>query len=963
MSFTLERIIYGTTDSSSEMSILAISDHLTPQDASLWRGITSLRPMDAPSFKASRAFGIFAGPSERFVIACAYLIDKKPFYEYLVLPRDLLTTLAGNLTPLLALFDKPSDAVQHTARIAPAQLNATEPWSAQQRRAQVEALLGRGLDMPQALRLLGAALHERGLMIHDFPPDTDARLTIIEGSDGAAARAGAPRPDLFDQPPRKNHDAGAHRLCAGELPSPGAGSSTGRRKPSRDDEVLASPYIKRLLALWKGDLNAFLNAIDQMGSVAGTLMNNRNLQNSLTVMAERHALDAQIIAGEEVPPEALKTVMRDIPPEGDLQILYARRLLDQALDARDADAALIVARAMDQDPVLDRVIYADLERDLRTRPDAVYSFMRTRLGAGTDLDERWAERLKVAALTSLRVAILDGDAETTINWLRLVAREPASYGLGDVVHYGILAAQERARSEPDLAQALILLAVKRDQAALDLLLADDALLAAVPNGLGSALRSGEGDPAWLLQTYGVEVFLVALSRALDAQCPDLFTAATMEQVWSLYTSGAGTPASIASTSASSTGTYSAEHIIKTLTANNSAWLPTTALEALLGGMLRDKRDDLSHQVIHQASTRADFLTIVVSAISQSERSDSEALALIAQMMAVGDLTQQQAVDVYVGLLNAWDWRASDLGIMEQLARSVQQHSNLEISTEVVWNLLAVAGEMKEAFITRVALRQLTDDLETVEDEALLVEDLQRVLPLVAWDASARAQILAWWRTFVRDQATARLQRIDKALSDGQGQEAKRPLEELRTIVQTMLAFRRMLGKRSFSQFAEDVTTAYALLQGIAESFDPSPKRQAAFDPATIRLEMDARAEELSPHELKNPRQQLQGTGAARFDDGGQPQQSHPYAPGRRCGSPAHDRRNSAAQRRRCAQVDGGLSQRHTGKIRRNDRINSPSQPTVTSLSASSRNSCGNPSPPPPLPRKRREGRKKTPHIL
>ena len=30
----------------------------------------------------------------------------------------------------------------------------------------------------------------------------------------------------------------------------------------------------------------------------------------------------------------------------------------------------------------------------------------------------------------------------------------------------------------------------------------------------------------------------------------------------------------------------------------------------------------------------------------------------------------------------------------------------------------------------------------------------------------------------------------------------------------------------------------------------SPKRQVAFDPATIRLEMDARAEELSPHELK-----------------------------------------------------------------------------------------------------------------
>ena len=66
---------------------------------------------------------------------------------------------------------------------------------------------------------------------------------------------------------------------------------------------------------------------------------------------------------------------------------------------------------------------------------------------------------------------------------------------------------------------------------------------------------------------------------------------------------------------------------------------------------------------------------MVGAISQSERSDSELLALIAQMIAVGDLTQQDAVDVYVGLLIAWDWRDSALEIMEQLARTIQQHAN------------------------------------------------------------------------------------------------------------------------------------------------------------------------------------------------------------------------------------------------------------------------------------------------
>jgi hypothetical protein len=95
------------------------------------------------------------------------------------------------------------------------------------------------------------------------------------------------------------------------------------------------------------------------------------------------------------------------------------------------------------------------------------------------------------------------------------------------------------------------------------------------------------------------------------------------------------------------------------------------------------------------------------------------------------------------------------------------------------------------------------------------------------------------------QTTAHLQRIDRTLAD-----SRHALDDLRIVVQSVIAFRRMLGKRSLAQFAEDVATTYAILQGLAESFDPTSKRPASFDPATIRLELDARAEELSPHELK-----------------------------------------------------------------------------------------------------------------
>lgn len=836
MTVTLERIIYGSPDATGEPSLLATSDHLTPQDAALWRGITSLKPMDAEGFKASRAFGIFAGPAERFVMACAYHAATTTYAEYLVIPRDVLAQLAGNLAPLLALFDKPSDDSARTTRGMSVKLNSVDPWTPQARRAQVEALLARGLDMPKALLLLGAALHERGLMIHDFPADTEARLSVVRGL--MALLPARARAELTFSTNRHEKTITQARIVF----APGS-IDTGRwivnwqEQTFPDDDLASMTYIRRLTALWHGDLAPFLTAIDQMDSMAASLLVSRPLQNSLSVMAERHALDARILANEDVPPEALKAVMKDIPPEGDLKKLYARRLMRHALDARDADAAQIVARAMDEDPELDHWLWHDLERNLYGRPDAVYSFARARLSAGASSEEddaRWNERLKVSALASLRVAILDGDAETAINWLRLVAREPASYNLGEVVHAGILASQERAHTEPELAQAVVLLAVKRDPAALDALLADEALLAALPNGLGKALRSGEGDSDAIQQSYGIETFLVALARSLESRRPDLFTPESVEQVWTIYIAGAANPSP-----------YSAARVIEGMINTGAAWLPAITVETLLGLMLRDKRDDLSHQMIHQLREREDFVGLLVEAVATSERSDSDALALIAQMIAVGDLTQQQALDVYVGLLVTWDWRRSALEVMEQLTRTIQQHPALEIQSEVIWHLLAVAGEQKQEFITRVALKRLLAELEALDDEAALADDLQRLTSLIAWSAAARAQLFAWWRGYVHECTTAGLQRLDKALTDG-----ARTVDDLRLVVQEVLAFRRMLGKRTLAQFAEDVGTAYTVLQGLSESFDPTSKRPSLFDPVTIRMELDARSEELSPHELK-----------------------------------------------------------------------------------------------------------------
>ena len=53
--------------------------------------------------------------------------------------------------------------------------------AAGERRAAIDALLTQVGGVPHALKLLGAALHERGLLIQDYAADTDARLALVKG--------------------------------------------------------------------------------------------------------------------------------------------------------------------------------------------------------------------------------------------------------------------------------------------------------------------------------------------------------------------------------------------------------------------------------------------------------------------------------------------------------------------------------------------------------------------------------------------------------------------------------------------------------------------------------------------------------------------------------------------------------------------------------------------------------------
>jgi hypothetical protein len=227
--------------------------------------------------------------------------------------------------------------------------------------------------------------------------------------------------------------------------------------------------------------------------------------------------------------------------------------------------------------------------------------------------------------------------------------------------------------------------------------------------------------------------------------------------------------------------------------------------------------------------------------------------LIGRITASGDLTQQEAVNTYVDLLNLREWRQAALPLVEQLARMIQQHSTLDVSPETVWQLLDVAARSKSENIARVAARQLFNDIEQHADgdaevnmDEVLVEVLTRLLEQLQWSSNAPQFVMNWWRDFVRQQPVARLGRIDKLIES----KGSKLLDETRTILQTTLAFRRMLGKRAIQDFARALDTAFGILQDITESFDPSTRRPVSFDEDTIRAELDARQEELTEDERR-----------------------------------------------------------------------------------------------------------------
>lgn len=833
---TLDQIILARQAETESGEILGMSGDLTLDDALIWQGVVALDPMPTAG-----AVGVFPGRETGFVLARTWLNGDSgsgTLTQLVDLPRPTYSMMAGNVSVLLSLIADGAPSPTPGEPLPPVKLPPAPTWTADKRLTLIDQLVktyGNG-RMETVFALLGALLHERRLLIRGFPADLQARLNLVQGLLlllPSAARTEMTFATNVISPDRART---AIAFCDQNGPTTRWVADFAQPTPLEDDDLLQLPYVRALLTMWHGDVREFVAALRAMELLAGGLMNGQPAATGLDLLASRLLLDAQVRAEVPVEGESIKAVLTsDMPPDGALFHAYVGQLLRVALRDRDTEAVALLAGYMAEAEMYD-LILRKLESSLNDEPDATYFFLRTYLN--TEQNAVLLPLLHTAVVLSLQIVIADADAETVMTWLKLIAREPAAFQLGDVLRDGIRAAGQLATADGMLGRRLLSFTARRAPDLLETLLDDEDMIAVLEAPVGPALRTF--DPAAVIATRdsSVELALILFSRALvaapyDEAAAAVFSGETVDRLWALAHDG---------TDRDLPQMFQPMTLIDALIESGGDWLEAGAVAALLRQAILSGDATLLTTIstrLIDAETRFSTISTVVQGMTLPPDHQLQTVQTLLGSEIIG---AQQAVDFLLALAGSSGWQQERAdALVEQVARMIQQQPALVVPFDSLQRMLEVASAARSEVAVRAIIRRMLAHIETLSDEAQQLHNLAEMDHLLAWSANGRGQILNWWRGFARTLPISRLQQIERLLSENKAQESARG------IVQTALSVRRMLGNRSLEDFADSVATAYTVLQAIYDSFD-NQRQVIGFDEQTIYAEFEAREAELTPDE-------------------------------------------------------------------------------------------------------------------
>jgi hypothetical protein len=838
------RVIYTIPDvtPTESVEIIGRTEGLTLQSANEWREAVSLAPLPH-----EQSVGLFHLDDEYQLLAYAESAGINPEHTAHTLirfPRPVLRTWRGNLLPLFSQL-KPYPALN--GDLPPLVPALPQAWTLASRETALQSAIDQLGSISLILDLLNAAIQTERLLIFGYNRPFDERLMLIQGL--MALLPSCARSDMTFSthitPPNGRAISG-RVVFSSERGNPVRHVFDWEKRQFETELPERNMYVEEIASAWDGKIQTVLKTVDEFEPLVDCSKPG-DLIPILPEIALRYQLHARAMhTPESVTPEALKSSLEDgevLPAEWRNQ--YASLLLKHALETKDTDAVSLIAGAMDADAALDTNLNRQLSDSLNDTPDLVYVFMRQRLSEGST--PQWQERLHEAATRSLSVAIDSGDTELILSWLRLVAREPDSFELADVLKDGIEKTLPIAYENSDFALNLLVLVSKLATNQIDTLLDDQNLLGALPAKIRDAFALYERDALAELQSHGTSLFLVGMGRAARARNGSAFEAGVLERIWAL---------SNGEKKYNAKSTYTPRDILENTVSTGASWLPSTAIETLLGLLLADRDNALYTTFTTHLAENNLLVKHLPGAMVRSSRSVNNALDIITMLISANKLTPDGALSVYITLLDAWEWKEDTQPLIDAAARILNQNGQIELDSNHLETMLERAATHRSEAPTRTAALALLNRATSLDEDDAFVERLKYVFSHLAWSNQARTAALQWWREFIQGQPTARLSRLDMALEGG------RVIEDAQQTLRSVAAMRRLLGKHDIESFTAAIDTAYELLETLAESFEPSERgNDIHFDPETVRATLTEMSTDLKPHQrqiLSNSLKELAG---------------------------------------------------------------------------------------------------------
>lgn len=826
MASALDYVIFGREGDEGgnyRRKLLMFNGALPSHDPKFYAQLVDLAPMKDADGGAGAALALVNYDWERMLLATARREGDSPATftdHYVFVPVEALAESARQWERWLAFLPEASSDVDSTLPLL--QQPQFTPTEIETRSANIQRLLE---ELPadsfdHALSLLGALLDERRLVIARFPPDLQRRLALISGFQALIPGSLAARltfashgPSRHRQRPHLNYD------------DAGADASAWTYDwslPSIIDNVMDQPYVEVLRALWRGDVAALAADIQRLARLGGFSAEAGELEPALERISERFWIDRQVQApSDNVSTEAIIRVLDGAtPPSSELRSQYLKKLLYNALGERDAAAGKRVAEELEQDASLEGDLSLIFDEMLEDQPDAVYVFTRNRLMA-LGLDDGWIARLQVAARSSLEVAIDEGDIGTLAGWLELIAHEPQTYQLHDILRDAILSARQRAYADGELGIHLILIAVRRAPDIVDLLYRDLQLVNALETKVRAALQQPSAEALEQLIGEKPEFFLLALYHGLQVSDGVLVTLPTAERLWSLYESDerVDLPA-----------VYRPPAVTRLLATEASQQMTDEAVDFLFDRVIACDDRKLTVDTTHHFAER----DLLFPRLSQALEGDALPLDKVLSVMnAVSGIKRappHEVIDAYFNLLDYYHWEPQTQRLMEALSRVMAKHSETQVSYRHLWRLFDACHGLEIEGATRVSMTRLLLQYGEEEDPAAVVDGVARIWRQIGMSKALQETVNAWWRNYTHNLSLAQLQRLERELVQ------KRQLEPQKHILYSVMAMRRWLHSQDPVELAESINTTYTILEHITDAFDAEHIHE--IDSHTIRRELD-----------------------------------------------------------------------------------------------------------------------------